>query len=97
MDNPAAPPHVGVRVIREGTGSQFCPSIVRHFRAVVMPYPVGHEITLPDGRAAVVASVDIASPDVPTVRVRGDAGIEEFTVDMTDGAATSAARRAAVG
>ena len=94
---PAAPPHVGVRVIREGTGSQFCPSIVRHFRAVVMPYPVGHEITLPDGRAAVVASVDIASPDVPTVRVRGDAGIEEFTVDMTDGAATSAARRAAVG
>ena len=42
---PAAPPHVGVRVIREGTGSQFCPSIVRHFRAVVMPYPVGHEIT----------------------------------------------------
>ena len=94
---PAAPPHVGVRVIREGTGSQFCPSIVRHFRAVVMPYPVGHEITLPDGRAAVVASVDIASPDVPTVRVRGDSGIEEFTVDMTDGAATSAARRAAVG
>ena len=47
----AAPPHVGVRVIRDGSGSQFCPNVVRHFRAVVMPYPVGHEIELPDGRA----------------------------------------------
>ena len=88
---PAAPPHVGVRVIRDGTGSQFCPAIVRHFRAVVMPYPVGHEITLPDGRTAVVASVDIDSPDVPTVRVRASAGVEEFTIDMTASAATSAA------
>jgi HD-GYP domain-containing protein (c-di-GMP phosphodiesterase class II) len=83
---PAAPPHVGVRVIRDGTGTQFCPSIVRHFRAVVMPYPVGHEIRLPDGRAAVVAAVDIASPDIPTVRVMGAAGVEEFAVDMTSGA-----------
>jgi HD-GYP domain-containing protein (c-di-GMP phosphodiesterase class II) len=80
---PAAPPHVGVRVIREGTGPQFCPSIVRHFRAVVMPYPVGHEIVLPDGRSAVVSAVDIESPDVPTVRVMGATGVEEFTVDMT--------------
>ena len=62
---PAAPPHVGVRVIREGTGTQFCPTIVRHFRAVVMPYPVGHEIELPDGRTGVVSSVDIDDPDVP--------------------------------
>jgi HD-GYP domain-containing protein (c-di-GMP phosphodiesterase class II) len=80
---PAAPPHVGVRVIREGTGSQFCPSIVRHFRAVVMPYPLGHEITLPDGRSAVVAAVDIETPDTPTVRVMGTAGVEEFAIDMT--------------
>ena len=89
---PAAPPHVGVHVIREGTGSQFCPSIVRHFRAVVMPYPVGHEIKLPDGRAAVVASVDIESPDVPTVRVTG-AGVEEFAVDMTAAPSASSPRR----
>jgi HD-GYP domain-containing protein (c-di-GMP phosphodiesterase class II) len=80
---PAAPPHVGVRVIRDGTGSQFCPSVVRHFRAVVMPYPLGHEIKLADGRTGVVAAVDIAAPDVPTVRVMGPAGVEEFTVDMT--------------
>lgn len=80
---PAAPPHVGVRVIREGTGTQFCPDVVRHFRAVVMPYPVGHEIVLPDGRSGVVASVSIDAPDTPTVRVLGPAGIEELTVDMT--------------
>ena len=79
---PAAPPHVGVRVIREGSGSQFCPNVVRHFRAVVMPYPVGHEIVLPDGRTAVVASVSVDDPDRPTVRVMGASGVEEFAVDM---------------
>jgi HD-GYP domain-containing protein (c-di-GMP phosphodiesterase class II) len=80
---PAAPAHVGVSVIRQGAGGQFCPSIVRHFAAVVMPYPVGHEVALPDGRVGVVASVDAECPDVPTVRVKGRAGVEEFTVDMT--------------
>src|SRR3954451_1495512 len=40
----AAPPHVGVRIIRGGAGGQFCPGVVRHFSAVVMPYPLGHEI-----------------------------------------------------
>ena len=75
---PAAPPHVGVRVIREGSGTQFCPNVVRHFRAVVMPYPVGHEIVLPDGRSGVVAAVDIDDPDSPTVRVKGGAGVDEF-------------------
>jgi len=85
---PAAPPHVGVRVIREGSGNQFCPNIVRHFRAVVMPHPVGHEINLPDGRSGVVAHVSIDDPDCPTVRVLGANGVEELVVDMT---ATTAA------
>jgi HD-GYP domain-containing protein (c-di-GMP phosphodiesterase class II) len=71
-----------VRVIREGAGTQFCPNVVRNFRAVVMPYPVGHEITLPDGRAAVVSFVDPESPEVPSVRVLGTSGIEEFAIDM---------------
>ena len=70
---PAAPPNIGVKVIRSGTGTGFCPNVVRAFRAVVMPYPVGHEIKLPDGRTAVVARVDTSEPDVPTVRVK-DAG-----------------------
>jgi len=79
----AAPPHVGVAVIRNGAGGQFCPNVVRNFRAVVMPYPVGHEILLPDGRTGVVASVDLAAPDCPTVRVMGSGGVEELTVDMS--------------
>jgi HD-GYP domain-containing protein (c-di-GMP phosphodiesterase class II) len=82
---PAAPPHVGVGVVRSGAGGQFCPTIVRHFGAVVMPYPVGHEIELPDGRSGVVAAVDIEAPDVPTVRVLGEGGVEEFAVDMASG------------
>ena len=89
----AAPPHVGVRVIREGSGSQFCPNVVRHFRAVVMPYPVGHEVKLPDGRVGVVSAVDTDEPDSPTVRVKSDAGIDEFVVDMA--AAPSAETAAA--
>jgi len=79
---PAAPPHVGVGVVREGAGAQFCPNVVRHFGAVVMPYPVGHEIELPDGRRGVVASVDVEAPDAPTVRVLGAGGVEELVVDM---------------
>ncbi len=79
----AAPPRVGVRIIREGAGGQFCHDAVRHFRAVVMPYPVGHEIELADGRTGVVSAVDPEAPDVPTVRVRTAAGaIEELTVDL---------------
>jgi HD-GYP domain-containing protein (c-di-GMP phosphodiesterase class II) len=89
---PAAPPHVGVRVIREGAGSQFCPNVVRHFSAVVMPYPVGREIELPDGRTGVVCAVDAQAPDAPTVRVRGAVGIDEFAVDMAAPAPLTAAR-----
>jgi HD-GYP domain-containing protein (c-di-GMP phosphodiesterase class II) len=78
----AVPTHVGVDIIREGAGTQFCPDVVRHFRAVVMPYPVGHEIALPDGRRGVVAGVDPLQPDCPTVRVRDARGTEEIPVDM---------------
>ena len=86
---PAAPPHVGVQVVRSGSGTQFCPNVLRAFRAVVMPYPVGHEIKLPDGRLGVVSHVDVAEPDVPTIRVKNAAGaVEEFTVDMAASAET---------
>jgi HD-GYP domain-containing protein (c-di-GMP phosphodiesterase class II) len=79
---PAAPPHVGVKVIRAGAGTQFCPDVVRHFRTVVMPYPVGHEVRLPDGRTGVVSAVDPRLPERPTVRVLTGKGVEELTVDM---------------
>lgn len=78
----AVAPHVAVRIVRDGAGTQFCGDVVRHFRAVVMPYPVGHEIVLPDGRKGVVASVDPLAPDRPVVRVPSGPGIEEIGVDM---------------
>src|SRR4051795_6480745 len=84
---PAGPPRLGVRVIREGTGTQFCPEVARHFAAIVMPYPVGHELTLPDGRIGVVSAVDPAMPELPTVRVLEDGSVTEFAVDMSDRAA----------
>ena len=81
---PAAPPHVGVQASSAtAPATQFCPNVVRHFRAVVMPYPVGHEVTLADGRVGVVSGVSIDDPDSPTVRVMGSAGVEELVVDMT--------------
>jgi HD-GYP domain-containing protein (c-di-GMP phosphodiesterase class II) len=79
----AVQPHVGVGIIRQGAGTQFCTDVVRHFRAVVMPYPVGHEVVLPDGRRGVVSAVDPLDPDRPTVRVPQGRAIEEAKVDMT--------------
>jgi HD-GYP domain-containing protein (c-di-GMP phosphodiesterase class II) len=84
---PAGPPRLGVRVIREGAGGQFCPDVVRHFGAIVMPYPVGHEIRLPDGRTGVVSAVDPASPETPTVRVLEGGAVAELVVDMSEPAA----------
>ena len=78
----AARPHVGVRVIVEGAGTQFCPDVVRHFRAIVFPYPVGHEIALPDGRAGVVSGVDPSNPDRPLVRVAEGDSVSEIAVEM---------------
>jgi HD-GYP domain-containing protein (c-di-GMP phosphodiesterase class II) len=74
-------------VIREGTGTQFCPEVARHFAAIVMPYPVGHELQLPDGRVGVVSAVDPDSPETPTVRVLDDGSVSEFVVDMSETAA----------
>jgi HD-GYP domain-containing protein (c-di-GMP phosphodiesterase class II) len=71
-----------VRVIVEGAGTQFCPDVVRHFRTVVFPYPVGHEVTLPDGRVGVVAGVDPADPDRPLVRVAEGDSVSEIAVGM---------------
>ena len=79
----AVHPHVGVNIIRQGAGTQFCTHVVRHFRAVVMPYPVGHDVVLPDGRRGVVAAVDPLDPDRPTVRVPQGRAFEEVKVDMT--------------
>ncbi len=79
----AVAPHVGVKIIVDGSGTQFCTDVVRHFRAVVMPYPVGHEVVTPDGRKGVVVSVDHTAPDRPVVRLPAGRDWEEIAVDMT--------------
>lgn len=89
---PAQPPHVGVEVVLDGAGTAFDPVVVETFRELVMPYPVGHEIVLADGRPAVVASVDPARPYAPRVRVRGEDGSSwEGEVDLAPGRAAEAA------
>jgi HD-GYP domain-containing protein (c-di-GMP phosphodiesterase class II) len=83
---PATAPHVGVRVIREGAGSQFDPGVVRHFRRVAMPYPIGYSIALPNGRTAVVATIDPERPDHPTVRYQDENGqIVQAPLHIVDG------------
>jgi HD-GYP domain-containing protein (c-di-GMP phosphodiesterase class II) len=78
----AQPPHVGVRVVRQGAGAQFNPAMVQTFCELVMPYPVGHPVQLPDGREAVVVAVDPRRPYQPTVRARSGGAFVEFEADL---------------
>jgi HD-GYP domain-containing protein (c-di-GMP phosphodiesterase class II) len=82
----ANPPHVGVRVIQEGSGTQFDPVVVEHFLQIAMPYPVGSEVALPDGSAGVVTHVDPNRPDEPVVRHRDVSGrVCETELHIVDG------------
>jgi HD-GYP domain-containing protein (c-di-GMP phosphodiesterase class II) len=65
----AQPPHVGVRTILEGSGTQFDPDVVSVFARLVAPFPPGVEVTLSTGRRAVVVSVPEEALDRPTVRI----------------------------
>ncbi|HWT24112.1 MAG TPA: HD domain-containing phosphohydrolase [Solirubrobacteraceae bacterium] len=67
----AAPPHVGVSAITDGSGTAFDPGVVASFQRVVMPYPVGTEVELHDGLIGVVAHVDEGRPYEPLVRFAG--------------------------
>jgi HD-GYP domain-containing protein (c-di-GMP phosphodiesterase class II) len=68
----ARPAHVGVRIIREGSGTAFDPEVVDVFSQIVVPFPPGDEIELADGRRGVVADVAEGRVDRPVVRVIGD-------------------------
>jgi HD-GYP domain-containing protein (c-di-GMP phosphodiesterase class II) len=89
---PAGPPRLGVKVIQEGSGSQFGEEVVRHFAAIVMPYPVGHEVSLPDGRIGVVSAVEAATPFQPTVRLVENGSITELQVDLSEDVTRQAVR-----
>jgi HD-GYP domain-containing protein (c-di-GMP phosphodiesterase class II) len=70
--SPAKPAHVGVRAIREGSGTLFDPEVVDAFSKIVAPYPAGDPIELSDGRGGVVADVHEDAIDRPVVRILGD-------------------------
>lgn len=76
--SPARPAAAGCAVIAEGAGTAFDPVVVEAFLALVPRYPVGSEVTLRDGTAAVV--VDGAPPDL-LVRVGDAAGHRELRID----------------
>ena len=83
---PATAPHVGVKVVREGAGTQFDEQIVEHFLRIAMPYPVGYTITLPDGTPGAVAGVDPEEPEYPVIRYRNDDGeLIEAAMQVVDG------------
>jgi HD-GYP domain-containing protein (c-di-GMP phosphodiesterase class II) len=76
----ARPAHVGVQIILDGSGTAFDPEVVEVFREIVHPFPVGSEITLPDGEVGVVARVDPALPRFPWVRFqRGERPVDTDT------------------
>jgi HD-GYP domain-containing protein (c-di-GMP phosphodiesterase class II) len=86
---PANPPHLAVKAVREGAGSQFDPEIVRHFLRIAMPYPVGYTITLPDGSSGAVVGVDPEEPDYPVVRHREGGAFVERALHIVDGVVQS--------
>jgi HD-GYP domain-containing protein (c-di-GMP phosphodiesterase class II) len=77
----ARPPHIGVRIIREGRGTAFDAEIVDVFSEIVAPFPPGHPIDLDDGRSGVVAEVLEGHIDRPVVRVLNDGA--PYEVDLT--------------
>lgn len=78
----AAPAHVGVKIIVDGSGTAFDPEVVEIFRRVVFPYPVGTPLRLDDEQVTgVVCRVDPDHPDTPVVRFPGQDGPVEVPVD----------------
>jgi HD-GYP domain-containing protein (c-di-GMP phosphodiesterase class II) len=77
----AAPQHVGVEVIKKGSGTAFDPEVVKTFLRVVAPYPPGAEIELRDGRKGVVVSVPPGKLHLPLVRVPAGSGFEEVKLE----------------
>jgi HD-GYP domain-containing protein (c-di-GMP phosphodiesterase class II) len=78
----AKPAHVGVSIVRDGSGSAFDPEVVEVFERIVAPYPPGIEVRLSDGRWAIVADVPPYALDCPVVRVTHDA--DGFPIEARD-------------
>jgi HD-GYP domain-containing protein (c-di-GMP phosphodiesterase class II) len=84
----AVPPHVAWRYVRDNAGTIFDPAVVRHFSELVMPYPVGSAVALPDGSDGVVASTTAGDPECPLVRYREPSGaLAQARVRLVNGVA----------
>jgi hypothetical protein len=88
-----------VAMIEAAAGTQFDPDVVAIFSALVLPYPAGHPVTLPDGRSGVVTAVEAADRLRPLVRVPAPGGgFEELIADLSEqfeaGVSAPAARAA---
>jgi HD-GYP domain-containing protein (c-di-GMP phosphodiesterase class II) len=82
----ATAPHVAVRIVREGAGTQFDAAVVEYFKQVAMPYPVGYTVALPDGSSGVVSGVDPENPEYPVVRFRSSGGeLTDAATHIVDG------------
>ena len=82
----ATAPHIGVKVVRDGAGTQFDPQVVKHFLRIAMPYPVGYTLTLPNGRPGAVVGVDPESPEFPVIRYRDNNSVlTEAAMNIIDG------------
>jgi HD-GYP domain-containing protein (c-di-GMP phosphodiesterase class II) len=79
---PALSPADAWDAIEAGAGTAFDPGVAAAFGEVVARHPPGTEVTLPDGRTAVVADVSLALPSRPTVRVREGGDIAERVVEL---------------
>jgi HD-GYP domain-containing protein (c-di-GMP phosphodiesterase class II) len=73
-DSPAQPAAAGRAAIAAGSGTMYDPEVVEVFMKLVVPYPVGSEVTLPDGRVGVVTDVPPDKPDCPVVRLPSKGG-----------------------
>jgi HD-GYP domain-containing protein (c-di-GMP phosphodiesterase class II) len=81
----ASPSFVGVDTIVAGSGTNFDPRIVEVFQRIVAPYPPGVEVSLLDGRRAVVVEVPTLHFERPIVRVFADesgALVDPYEVDL---------------
>ena len=75
----AAPAPAAHHLVLQDAGSALDPDVVRLFARVVPPAPVATEVRLADGRTGVVAAIDPAAPERPTVRVTAaGGGVEEL-------------------
>ncbi len=85
----AAAPDVGYALITRDRGTAFDPDVVAAFTRVVVPFPVGYEVLLTDGRTGLVSAVDLADPLRPTVRIPLGGGRYEEVEDAEPASAAA--------